>query len=392
MIDIESFFEYLKAAWVPRLLNSNGKWKDYFIMLLSKIGFNIDYILKTSFRTNDSFPVLNNLSPFYQSILLAFNKAKAVVPFDRLSVHEILQLPLWGCEYFKIRNTCLYLDGWINNNMYLVKDLINVDGSIKNDVELLECTSKRITMIKDAFIVKNYVIKRIIQLDVTIGPFVNIRPLTHILYKKGYIELKICKSNIFYQMLVKKVRQRGNMESIYSNEFSFDNNFTIWNNIYDQKIEEIPIPKISEFNYKIMHNIVPCGMYLSKWKNISAKCDVCNEFETTKHMLYDCVRINSLWKIISNYFKIQIRWKHIVCGFPSYEKGATINAYNFMISVISYAIFKENSKCKFNNLDYNNVNISASVKENLIYYRYILEKLDHKLLKCVLFQTIIEHI
>ena len=162
-------------------------------------------------------------------------------------------------------------------------------------------------MIKDAFIVKNYVIKRIIQLDVTIGPFVNIRPLTHILYKKGYIELKICKSNIFYQMLVKKVRQRGNMESIYSNEFSFDNNFTIWKNIYDQKIEEIPIPKISEFNYKIMHNIVPCGMYLSKWKNISAKCDICNEFETTKHMLYDCVRINSLWKIISNYFKIQIR-------------------------------------------------------------------------------------
>ena len=234
MIDIESFFESLKAAWVPRLLNSNGKWKDYFIMLLSKIGFNIDYILKTSFRTNDSFPVLNNLSPFYQSILLAFNKAKAVVPFDRLSVHEILQLPLWGCEYFKIRNTCLYLDGWINNNMFFVKDLINVDGSIKNDKELFECTTKRITMIKDAFIVKNYVIKRIIRLDVTIGPFVNIRPLTHILYKKGYIELKACKSNIFYQMLVKKVRQRGNMESIYSNEFSFDNNFTIWKNIYGQ--------------------------------------------------------------------------------------------------------------------------------------------------------------
>jgi len=123
----------------------------------------------------------------------------------------------------------------------------------------------------------------------------------------------------------------------------------------------------------------------------------CNCMENKTHTFHSCwysslKRINSLWKIISNYFKIQIRWKHIVCGFPSYEKGATINAYNFMISVISYAIFKENSKCKFNNLDYNNVNIFSSVKENLIYYRYILEKLDHKLLKCVLFQTIIEHI
>ena len=76
--------------------------------------------------------------------------------------------------------------------------------------------------------------KKIIQLDVTIGPFVNIRPLTHILYKKGYIELTICKSATFYLMLVKKVRQSGNMESIYSHEFRFDNNFTLWKNIYDQ--------------------------------------------------------------------------------------------------------------------------------------------------------------
>ena len=74
------------------------------------------------------------------------------------------------------------------------------------------------------------------------------------------------------------------------------------------------------------------------------------------------------------------------------EKGATFNAYNFIISVIAYAIFKDNSKCKFNMLDYNNVNILSSVKDNLIYYRYILEKLDHILFKCVLFQTIIEHI
>ena len=49
---------------------------------------------------------------------------------------------------------------------------------------------------------------------------------------------------------------------------SLENNITIWKNIHEQKLGDIPIPKISEFNCKILHNIVTCGMYLSKWKNI----------------------------------------------------------------------------------------------------------------------------
>ena len=81
----------------------------------------------------------------------------------------------------------------------------------------------------------------------------------------------------------------------------------------------LKVPKLCEFNYKILHNILPCGKILSKWqKDISNKCQVCNKLESAKHMLYECQRVYEIWNNVSCILGINIRWKHIVCGFPKY--------------------------------------------------------------------------
>ena len=65
---------------------------------------------------------------------------------------------------------------------------------------------------------------------------------------------------------------------------------------YKQKIVDIKIVKLKEFNFKLLHNIVPCGKTVSKWnKNISEWCAICGECETTKHMLFECKRVNNIW-------------------------------------------------------------------------------------------------
>ena len=79
------------------------------------------------------------------------------------------------------------------------------------------------------------------------------------------------------------------MESVYANEFNFDIEHEIWSNIFKQKVVNICIPKLSEFIFKIVHNILPCGNCLNKWKpEIGANCTFCNCTETIQHMLYDC--------------------------------------------------------------------------------------------------------
>ena len=108
---------------------------------------------------------------------------------------------------------------------------------------------------------------------------------------------------------------------------------------------------------------------LSKWKdNIQKECTVCGPIETTKHMLYECLRIRQLWNDISNELKINISWKNIVCGFTYCELSDKIKIYNILISTICYTIFRENSVSKFDKKDYGNIDVRQKVKYALSLY------------------------
>ena len=125
---------------------------------------------------------------------------------------------------------------------------------------------------------------------------------------------------------------------------------------------------------------------LSKWKrDISEKCEVCGITETTQHMFYTCNRINHLWNDVSNILKCNISWKTIVCGFPLYDLTDKITSVNFIVSLVVYTIFKENSYCKFNKRSYNDVNLRLMLKRNLVYYNDILKdsKGNEMLLKTI---------
>ena len=88
-------------------------------------------------------------------------------------------------------------------------------------------------------------------------------------------------------------------------------------------------------------------LYINGEKGEPKLCEYCLQKETTKHMLYDCKRIQSLWKHVSEILKINITWKNIVCGFISADISDYIKCLNHIISVIVYAIYKENSFCKY---------------------------------------------
>ena len=65
-------------------------------------------------------------------------------------------------------------------------------------------------------------------------------------------------------------------------------------------------------------------------------------------MLYDCYVINEIWTNISNAINFKITLKEIVCGYVNYDNSKLIKTVNHIITLVSYAIFKNNSKSKFN--------------------------------------------
>ena len=370
MVDVDSFIGSLKASWTNRLQNVQGKWLDVLSFYIDKLGLSIDYVLKTNIRRITDFPVIHSIPEFYRDIIFNLNKCKSQKDFNALNKHEILSQPIWGNNYFKVGNRCLYFKEWIKCGILYVKDLIDDDGLMLTDDNMFRKICDKKNIVNQVFIIKNYVMKRIKSFDTSIGPYVKIKPLTHIVNKNKFVELSKCRSRDFYEMLVLKCKTNGNMESIYSRDFNTHGS-KLWKDIYSQKVKLISIPKIAEFNFKLLHNIVPCGYVLNKWNTkIDMNCQVCNSLETTKHMIYDCHRVRQIWNMISDLLKVNISWKKIVCGFPGYELSNKITILNYVISVICYTIFKSNSRSKFEETSYQNMSLQAEIKKSIMYYNH----------------------
>ena len=56
--------------------------------------------------------------------------------------------------------------------------------------------------------------------------------------------------------------------------------------------------KLKEFNFKVLHFILPCYLNLMRWKIR----DICAETQTIEQLLYMCVYVRHLWQIVEHVF------------------------------------------------------------------------------------------
>ena len=151
--------------------------------------------------------------------------------------------------------------------------------------------------------------------------------------------------------------------------FSNINNNLNFEDAYKQKILIIPDNKLKEFNFKLLHNILPCGTNLKRWKlkEISS-CSICKENQDIIHLLYTCRQIRHIWQSLNDVLNVNIRPIHIICGHHSIP--------DFIITLISYIIYKEYIIGEMNNTDRVHTNMYHFISRELI-YRYATFKHLH---------------
>ena len=392
MTDIDCFISALQASWVTRILYNEGKWKSILLKYLGDLQLDINYILKMNFKSRKSFPTILRLPTFYQDIFLAFNKIKDIKSIELLNDHKMFEQPVFGNENFKHQNKCLYMKSWLKAGIFYTKDLVNDKGNIKSDNELYQLFKNKGNLLQEMFIVKNCVIKLIRTAKSSIAKFVKIKPVVTLVCDNKHYIINNQKSQFFYDKTKRLSTSRNRMEVKLSKELGFENHQDIWANIYNQKIVAMFDNKLAEFNFKLLHNIVPCGYILCKWEqSVDAKCEVCTVIENVKHMLFDCPRIYEIWESIATILKCNIKWKHLVCGFIGYSSDKII-FMNTIFTIVSYAIFKENSRSKYENLAYKDLNIRNAVKRNLMYYRQILHRCKESLWTDIMFESLINNL
>ena len=156
----------------------------------------------------------------------------------------------------------------------------------------------------------------------------------------------------------------------------FGLNSLYWCKMVNQKICDFEYFKLREFNFKLIHNLVPCGYSLSKWNtSVSQFCFLCDHNETVSHMLFECEQIKIIWDNISQSVNFKISLKEIICGYTNFDNSKIVKTINYIITLVAYAIFKKNSKCKFENIEYKIESviyqIINDIKSFLRYIHYI---------------------
>ena len=105
--------------------------------------------------------------------------------------------------------------------------------------------------------------------------------------------------------------------------------------ISKKKIECIKEIKIKEFNYKILINILPCGVSLKQWRLIDDdSCISCQHAHDIPHLLFSCNVTNTPWNNISTILGIRIDVEAIIFGLTNNLE------LNNILSILGYSIYK----------------------------------------------------
>ena len=105
------------------------------------------------------------------------------------------------------------------------------------------------------------------------------------------------KSKHFYKILIQRKMEKPKSENKI--QTTLNDNYIAFDQVYTRKIKRIKEKKLSEFNYKVLHNILPCKRNLKIWgKTNQDTCDVCRDIQDIKHLLFECQHARKIWHLI----------------------------------------------------------------------------------------------
>ena len=93
--------------------------------------------------------------------------------------------------------------------------------------------------------------------------------------------------------------------------------------------------KLKEFNFKLLHGILPCNLNLCIWKiKNTDRCDVCGQPQTLEHLLWNCYYVRPIWNIVENVCQLNMNYRMILGIDYAWE-------HDNLLTLVSFLIYKE---------------------------------------------------
>ena len=280
---------------------------------------------------------------------------------------------MWFNSRFKIKNKTIFYSNWSKSNLNYVKDLFDIEGKFIRENTLLNNLVIKVNWIAEYSCIKTMINKLIDEYNYTTtnASFINIKNTWTITNGNAIFNLRNQKSNFYYPLLIDKKFIRNYMEHAWERDFGIPQ--SAWPSIYMHRVWKLVDRKLSEFNYKILCNILSNRALVSKWnKDMDNKCPFCDEIQNTKHMLFNCPRVNNIWQLISSILQVNITYKHIVVG--NEPDSDFIKNRNLLISYVTYAIYKHWVQSENNLHNFNNSSLLSFIKKGSFFKNLLCKR------------------
>ena len=288
--EFEIISKSLKTAWVKRMKNSvEDQWMSMPLFYLKNVGgpfiFDCDYDVK--------FLGLNNIPAFYTDVLNAWAEVREQTSDNEICVRNII---IWNNKHILIDGKSVYWKEWHDAGILRIKDLLDESNRFITPNKFLIKTGLKAPFTKlfglisaipfrwkcalrPAFIMNNQDIE---QNTTKVINAITSKKARNILIQRKFVEplasLRLCRQGV----------DSSKLSAIYMLPFKITKE-----------------TKLSIFQYKIIHNILPHGALLHKMKIVNSPlCIHCDSIETLSHMLVNCIVIQKFW------FKVLSWWKN----------------------------------------------------------------------------------
>ena len=321
MIDLESYFHALKANWVNRIMSADPA-RDAWIQLplfylkplditYNKLQFNIDKSIQ--------FPQLKFIPNFYAEVIYSYNKV--FVTNMPCFIDNIANEYLWGNKYIthniRKKKNALFLRNWIRSGIRNIYHLRFIDGILDE------------TYIYNKVLHKHNIYIEIELMKHALLPYRNsLRQIT----KTETSPQQFVKTNQFYTKLIEIKTNNTEHANIFLSEYGLQDE---QNTIFSKKVYNEKETKLKEFNFKLLHGILPCNKNLRNWRvKDSDKCDVCENIQSIEHLLFECQYVQPLWDRINQFYNTNINFLTILGSDHRFKD-------NQVLTLISFLIYKE---------------------------------------------------
>ncbi len=256
----------------------------------------------------------------------------------------------------------LFISNWIKSGILYVKDLFNKDGTILSEKRVIEKIIHKANWFSEYYKIMKIFKKLTTKYDTSLANFVKINKNWTLLHSNSIYCLKTQKSKFYYNIFILKKAEPNYMLKKWEKDFNLES--SLWEGIYQNKIWQLKDKKLSEFNYKLLNNILCTKSIISKWNpKMNSLCPLCSLDHTVQHLLFECIHINNIWAIVGSILNINITYKHIIIG--TLGKSEYVQARNLVINYIAYSIYKMWIMSENNIINLKNTCIITFIRKDL---------------------------